>query len=408
MKFITSYGIAFVLILLIGGWLLSGTIIQGGKGPGEGERSIISFFNNSENNNDKDENDSANIKEANSLSEKEETSKNTDLFSVRVKLFNAQNMPIEVPLRGRTKANALISVSAETNGRIEQIHVKKGQQVKEGDLLCSLDEGVRKAQLSQAKAALSQAQTSLSQAKADYETNERLRQKGLSPENSARTYQVQLEAAKANLAAAKAALENAEFELSKTKIYAKVDGIIQDPLANVGDMMRNGSVCATIVQLDPILFIGKVAESKVSLLKENMPAKISIIGKEEFSGTLSYISPSADEATRSFEVEITIPNPQRKIRSGLSASAKIIAGEIKAHLIPQSSLTLASDGTIGVKIIDEENRVHFIPVNIIRDNSQGVFVLGLPSSAPIIIIGQEYVVDGQIVAATLIDEEQPS
>ncbi len=401
MKFITSYGVAFLLILLIGGWLFSGTLIQGGKGPDESERSIISMFAGDKKSTDREKN-LANISNNEAVASEEKPQENSTLQSVRTKLFTAQNMPIEIELRGRTKANAIISISAETSGRIEAIHVTKGQKVKSGDLICTLDKGARETQVKQAQASLLQAKAALSQAQADFETNKSLREKGLVAANTKRSFEVQLETAKSSLAAAQAALDSAELELARTKIHAEVDGIVQDPLANVGDMMGAGSVCATLVQLDPILFVGKIAESKVSLIKEGMSATITTIGDNNIDGIVSYISPSADEETRSFNVEIEIDNPNGNMRSGLSASAIIIAGEIEAQLIPQSSLTLDNDGVIGVKIVDEEDKVHFIKVTIVKDNNQGVFVLGLPQKAAIIIFGQEYVVDGQTVVPTMV------
>ncbi len=411
MRFITSYGVAFVLILLIGGWLLSGTIIQGGKGPDEGEKSIIEMFSGDKKSSDGEENP-ANVDADKEVAAEEklqeETNKEPSLQSVRTKLFIAQNMPIEIELRGRTKANATITISAETSGRVEEVHVLKGQKVNAGDLICTLDSGVRETQLIQAEASLAQAKASLAQREADFATNKALREKGLSAANTKRSFEVQLEAAKSSLAAAQAALDSAKLELARTKIHTKVNGIVQDPLANVGDMMGNGTACATLVQLDPMLFIGKIAESKVSFIKEGMSAKITTIGAQQLDGSVSYISPSADEETRSFNVEIEMKNPNGLIRSGLSASAIIIAGEINAQLIPQSSLTLDSDGVIGVKLVDEDDKVHFVKVTIIKDDNNGVFVLGLPDKAGIIIFGQEYVVDGQIVAPTMVRGEQQS
>ncbi|MCF6343647.1 MAG: efflux RND transporter periplasmic adaptor subunit [Devosiaceae bacterium] len=417
MKFITSYGVAFVLILLVGGWLVTGSFIQGGNGPGEGEKSIIGMFVGEEvTDNEPTAGETSGVSPcrgtgqacSGAITTNGDKDKEVGLQSVRTKLFIAQNMPIEVPLRGRTKAHAIISISAETSGRVEDIHVVKGQSVEVGALICTLDQGVRKTQVAQAQASLLQAKASLSQVQADFDTNKTLREKGLAAANTKRSYEVQLEAAKSSLAAAQSQLDSAELELSRTKIYTKVSGIVQDPLANVGDMMGAGTACATLVQLDPMLFVGKVAESKVSIIKEGMSANITTIGSQVINGKVSYISPSADEETRSFNVEIEMDNSNGLIRSGLSASAIIIAGEIKAQLIPQSALTLDSDGAIGVKIVDLEKKVHFVEITIIKDNNQGVFVLGLPEKAPIVIFGQEYVIDGQIVEPTMIKEEQAS
>ncbi len=407
MKFLNSYGIAFLLIILLALWLATGTLIQGGLGEGKGERSIISFFhdNDSEDNGNGQDNSEnlANIAAKESAEEKNKSLHNETLQNVRTLLFTAKEVPLELTLRGQTKANAIISVRAQTSGIIEQVHVRKGQLVKRGDLICSLDSGTRKAQVKQAKAALEQAKAALKQAKADYQTNKTLREKGLAPPNSARAYEVQVEAANASLAASISALENAKLELERTKITSEVSGIVQAPLANIGDMLGVGASCATIVQLDPILFSAKVAESKVGLLREGMKAEIKTVEGQKLNGELSYIASLADSATRSFDIEIKAPNKDNVIRAGLSSVATIFVGKTKVHIIPQSSLTLNNEGDIGVKIVDNKNRVHFVKVEIVRDNSEGVWVKGLPEMAQIIILGQEYVIENQLVDVTLVD-----
>ena len=391
MKFISSYGVAFVLIAIVAGWLATGTFIQGGKGPGEGEKPIVELLLG-------DDGETA----ADNPENADEPEEEAKLLSVRTVLFNARQMPVEVSLRGRTKASATISVSAETNGLIEEIHVVKGQSVVAGDLICTLDQGVRNIQVTQAKASLVQAEASLIQAQADFETNKSLREKGLSAANTGRSFEVQLQAAKSSVAAALSALDSAKLELARTQIHAEVSGIIQDPLANVGDMMGGGAVCATLVQLDPMLFVGKVVEAKVGLLREGMAAKVTTVTGQMVEGTVIFIAAIADDATRSFTVEIEIANPKGKIRSGLTADADIEVGITEAHLVPQSSLTLDSDGAIGIKIVVDEV-VKFLPVTPIRDSKEGIWIAGLPASAEIIIFGQEYVVDGQKVAATRVE-----
>src|SRR5207253_1667405 len=133
-------------------------------------------------------------------------------------------------------------------------NVTKGQAVKVGDLLCTLDPETRKAAVAQAQAALSQANAAVAQAQADYDTNAQLRAKGLATPNSERQLSVALTSAKAQVAAAQAGLDNANAELGRTNVVAKAAGIIQEPLATVGSSLSPAAAtCATIVQLDPIV-----------------------------------------------------------------------------------------------------------------------------------------------------------
>ncbi|VAW24945.1 hypothetical protein MNBD_ALPHA11-1848, partial [hydrothermal vent metagenome] len=233
MRYIMSYGAALLLILLIAGWLASGTLIQGGKGPGNGEQEIIGLIETNENGPvrrlftslgliepdplETDQLADATIATIEEVQASEDETASTqeiqNLQTVRYENFLAQIMPIEVELRGQTEANAVVSVRAQTNGIVNKVHVVKGQAVVPGDLLCSIDRGTREAKLSQAEASLAQAEASQQQAQADFDTNLSLREKGLSAANTARQVEVALRAADASLRAAIASLDVGKTDL---------------------------------------------------------------------------------------------------------------------------------------------------------------------------------------------------
>ncbi|MCF6326306.1 MAG: efflux RND transporter periplasmic adaptor subunit [Devosiaceae bacterium] len=418
MRYIMSYGAALLLILLIAGWLASGTLIQGGRGPGNGEQEIVGLIEPNENGpvrrlfaslglieQEPTEGISvAAIEEAQTPdSEIAATEEIQNLQTVRYENFTAQLMPIEVELRGQTEANAVVSVRAQTSGIVKQVHVTKGQTVNPGDLLCSIERGTREAKLSQAEASLAQAEASQQQAQADFDTNLSLREKGLSPANTARQFEVSLRAANASLRAAIASLDDVKTDLEYTQVRTEISGIVKDPLVNIGDMLSNSGVCATIVQYDPMLFTGQISETKINLIKNGMLAKVTTITNQQVQGKVRYISSSAERATRSFEVEIELENSNAQLLDGVTATAKIIVGEMPAHLIPQSALTLETDGTLGVRILLDDV-VKFVPVQIVGDETGGVWIGGLPQSIKLITLGQEYVIDGQQVLASL-DQE---
>jgi len=411
-RYIMSYGVALVLILVIGAWLASGTLIEGGKGEGQGERAIIDMIEPDQDGPvrrlfgaiglieagqaEAGTPDAADIQSAPEIAPEPQP----ELQTVRYVNFSAKMMPIKVEVRGQTEANATVSVRAETSGIVKQIHVRKGQSVGGGDLLCSLDRGTREARLAQAEAALAQAQASLAREQADFDTNLSLREKGLSPANTARQFEVSLSGAKASVRAAIAALDDIKNELSNTQVRTQIAGVVQDPLASVGDMLATGGICATIVQLDPMLFAGKVAEAKISLVKVGMSALVSTLTGQTVSGKVRFVSASAERQTRSFKVEIELENSSQQLLDGVSAAATIEIGSMPAQLIPQSALTLETDGSIGVRILLDD-LVSFRPVQIVGDEAGGVWVAGLPQNVKIITLGQEYVEDGQRVLATL-------
>lgn len=411
MRALLSYGVAFLIVILAGIWLATGTLVMGGNGPGEGERPLISVIEGSE-----DGPIATQLAETGVLAEhetaetidphltiaqrnEEALGANTHLQSVRTSTYVAKPMSIEVPLRGRTQAKASVGAVAETAGVVDKVHVTKGQNVAVGDLLCTLDQGTRAAAVAQAKAGLEQANASLAQAQSDFDTNAELREKGLAASNTSRQLEVALSAAKASITSAQAALDNAQAELDRTEIHAKVAGVVQDPLVVAGAMLAMGQPCATIVQLDPMVFVGQVPEARIGLARLGLEASIKTITGQEIAGKVTFISSTADAATRSFPVEIEFPNAGGTIRDGITATATVNMGSAPAHLVPQSVLTLNDDGLLGVSIV-ADGTVKFVPVQIASDTRDGVWVLGLPNSADVITVGQEYVKDGQAVEAT--------
>lgn len=405
-----SYGIALVIIIVVGLWMATGVIVQGGNGPGNGETEILSMFEGEdgqiagdlaaiglgapETEHGEEEIDpSLTIAERNELAGGEGT-----LRSVRIETFTARPFSIEVPLRGRTQARETVPASAQTSGIVETIHVSKGDLVAPDDLLCTLDQGTRQARVDQAEASLAQAQAAMAQSEADFDTNASLRERGLAPANTARQYEVALSAAEAQLSAAESALDEAEAELERTEIRSRVAGVVQDPMASVGALLNAGGVCATVVELDPILFVGSIPEARIGLARTGLPVHVTTVSGEELEGEVSYIASTADDATRSFRVEVAIPNPDGSVRDGLTANAEVNLGTIPAHLLPQSVLTLDDDGKIGVRAVDD-GKVVFHEVTIVSDTRDGIWVTGLPARLDVITLGQENVQAGQMVDA---------
>lgn len=410
MRALFSYGLALCILLLAGGWLATGTLVQGGQGPGNGEKAIVSVIEGEDHGPIHEaladagvlaEHPEPEIDPALTIAQRleETTGAAAPLQSVRVQKFTAEAMPIEVPLRGRTQAKASISAVAETAGTVDVVHVTKGQRVAVGDPLCTLDQGTRAAAVAQAEAGLEQANVALSQAELNSQTNVDLRERGLAPANSANTAEVALAQARAAVTQAQAGLDNARAELDRTEIVASVAGLVQDPVAVKGSMLSAGAPCATIVQLNPIVFTGMVPEAHIGLAKTGLDATITTVTGQTVEGEVTYISSVADGATRAFPAEIELPNEDFAIRDGVTAEAIVKIGTAPGHLLPQSVLTLDDDGVLGVRTV-EDGVVAFHPITIVSDTREGVWVTGLPLVTDVITVGQENVTAGQEVDAS--------
>jgi multidrug efflux system membrane fusion protein len=403
MRAIYSYGIALVIVLVLGVWLASGSLVTGGRGPGNGEKPVVSLvekdggpLTDAVNNSGINEHAEAEgaVDPHLTIAERNEAGgngTNSAPRSVRVAVLTAQNMPIEVPLRGRTKAKSSVSVVAQTSGIVQTVAVTKGQSVKAGDTLCTLDQGARKLAVDQAQAGVDQAQTA-------YDSNLALVKKGVAASNTTLAVESALKGAQAQL-------ENAQLELGRTTIKTDVAGVVQDPLTNVGAMLGMGQPCATVVQLDPMLFIASVPEARIAYARLGLKASVTTVTGDKVEGTVSYIAATADDATRSFPVEIDLPNAEGKVRDGITADAVVNVGTSPVHVLPQSALTLDDDGVLGVRTVETGNKVAFHPVTIIKDTRDGVWVVGLPFKINVITVGQEFVQPGQIVDAKTADGE---
>lgn len=297
----------------------------------------------------------------------------------------AEPIDNQVVLRGRTEADRQVEVKSQISGLVISDPLKKGSFVTAGQIVCEIDPGTRPAALEQAKAQLAEAEISNVAA-------ERLVKGGF-------TSETQAVASRATLQAAAASVKVAQTEMDRLHITAPFDGLLETDSAELGNLLQPGAACATIIRLDPIRLVGFLPETSVDAVQLDATASARLANGDTVSGKVVFVSRSADDLTRTFRVDIEVANPDLAIRDGQTAEIAIEAAGSLAHLLPQSALTLNDDGAMGVRIVTPENRVAFMPVNVVRDTVDGILVNGLPETAKVITVGQEYVSDGVEVIA---------
>jgi multidrug efflux system membrane fusion protein len=311
--------------------------------------------------------------------------------TVRVRTITAVSRQQDVIVRGQTQALRKVQVRAETAGKVAAIRADKGKVVKKGDTICELNVDARRAMLEQARA-------TMTQRKLEYEASKTLQEKGFrSPTSVAGDL--------AAYQAAKAEVERMEKELENTKIKAPFDGVVDDRMVDVGDYLSPGQPCALVVALDPFLVVGRVSEQDVHYIQIGNAGWAKLVTGERVEGKVRFVAKSSDAATRTFRVELEVPNPNGALRDGITAEMHIAAATVEAHKISPAILTLDERGQLGVRIVDQNKRVRFVLVKIIGDGPDGVWVTGLPKQVTIITVGQDYVSEGELVNA--VPEGQP-
>ena len=319
------------------------------------------------------------------------TSEDTPLTRVRARVVHAELQQAVVPLRGRTENKRTVTVRAETGGPIVERAVERGQRVAKGQLLCRISTEDRKAKLEEGREALNQARI-------EYEGSLKLQKQGLISETLTAT-------TKARLATAEAQVEHAVIEIARTQIRAPFDGLVEMTNVEVGDFVQTGSACATIIDLDPMLLVGRVSERDVHKLKLDTIATGVLIDGTRVEGKLTFIGQQSDVSTRTYPVEIQVPNPDYALRSGVTTQISIPIDTVLAHRISPALLALDDEGRVGVRTLDHDNRVVFNLVKIINDEGGSVWITGLPEVATLITVGQELVVPHQQVDVVV--EAQP-
>lgn len=315
------------------------------------------------------------------------------LIAVTAMVSHAQPVESAVLMRGRTEATRRVDVRAETSGLVRSEPLRRGAFVNQGEVLCELDTGVRAASLREAEARYAEAEINARAA-------ERLAEGGFAAET-------RLLSARAALQSAEAGVEAARQELARLTMVAPFSGLLESDAAETGALLQPGGLCATIVQLDPIRLVGFVPETQVDQVEVGAPGGARLASGRELVGRVTHVARAADPATRTFRIEVTVPNPDFTIRDGQSAEILIAASAVEGHLLPASALTLDDSGRLGVRVVEPGSRVGFVPVTLLRDSHAGVWVTGPQEAAEVIVVGQEYVREGVQVRVSYRDASRP-
>jgi len=305
---------------------------------------------------------------------------------VRVATIHASEQSRVLTVRGRTQNKRSVVVQSQINGLVVNRPVERGNRVTEGDLLCQISVEDRQAKLKESQA-------SAEQAKIEYEGALKLAKQGLQSETS-------IAQSKAKLAASEARLKESELELARLNIVAPFDGVVEKVEMEIGQYVTPGSACITLVDLNPMLLIGQVAENELLFIKPGQLATATLPKGVQVSGKVTFIAKTAEQGTRTYSVEVNVDNSDLTIPSGVTAQIAIPVEALKAQKISPALLVLSDTGQMGVRAINADDIVVFHEVNIIKDEADGVWVTGLPDVARVIVVGQQLVVAGETVAPT--------
>ena len=273
--------------------------------------------------------------------EKTTAENETQLFNVQVLESKGYEVEDTIEFSSTTEAHQRIQVKSEIMTTVDSVLVTAGNLVKKNDLVVKLDE---------------------------YETN--------------------LELFALDLLS--------ESEFKKIALYAPFDGILLDNHKIAGELVMPGEKVYELIDLSSLKIYGYINENEIMNISNENEVEITILG-ENVQGVIDYVSPIADPETKTFEIVVKVNNKDLRYKDGLSSIIFISKGKVLAHKISPSILALGDQGELGVKVITDNNLVGFKEIEIIEDTSDYMLVTGLDKIEKIIIVGQQYVSNGEKV-----------
>ncbi len=264
---------------------------------------------------------------------------------VQIRLRHAEPVTRTVKIYGRTAPARTVEMKAETSGRVTTLGVERGKRARAGQVLLKLDLRDRQARLEQARAGVNEHRSA-------WEAQQELKPQGYVSDT-------ELAATLARLESARAELIRAQLDLEYMQVRAPFDGTVQERAVEIGDYVRAGDPVATFVDNTHLVVTGSIAEQDAGFVRVGELATAALVTGQDVKGRIRYLSPVADEATRTFTVELEIPNPAGDLPAGVTAEMRIPGGEVLAYRVAPSLLTLDANGALGIKTVDEQNRVEF-------------------------------------------------
>ena len=304
--------------------------------------------------------------------------------AVAIQQSSTEPVTLFFQAEGQAQPDRDTSLRAEASGDVADVRLNEGEDVDDGDVVARLS-------ATRAEADLTRAREELDRAQREFDNASKLLERGVATAD-------RVSQARATLAAAKASVTTAEEAIESLEIRAPFAGRIESLTLDAGEFVQAGAEVGRIVDNRPLTVAIQVPQQALGRIKSGQTATVTFITGETRDGRVSFVSTAANSETRTFMTKITVPNADGVIPAGISAEIRVPTGQVEAHFVQPSTISLSPEGRLGVKTVGDDDRVVFHPVKVVRAEIDGLWVTGLPETTRIITVGQGFVSEGEAVA----------
>ena len=294
-------------------------------------------------------------------------------------------------------------IKSRVDGQIADVHFEEGQEVKEGDLLFTLDNRAFQAQLAQAEAILQRDRAQLERAQLELQRQTELAGRGVASAQKLEDAQMAEKVLQASIRASEAAAENARVNLSYTTIRSPITGRTGSVNLKRGNVVKSNDTTTqavplvTITQIRPIYVTFTVPERHLSDIRaavgssEHLPVVVAVPGQPEkpITGTLTFIDNQVDVATGTIPLKATFANDATRLWPGQFVNVTLTLGvQENALVVPSAAIQIGQNGPY-VFVVKPDLTVELRLVRMDRTvKDQTVIANGLVSNERVVIDGQ--------------------
>lgn len=295
---------------------------------------------------------------------------------VEVIVVQAEQLPIWVEYTGKTEATKRVEVRARVAGRLEEALFAEGDYVKEGDTLFIIEKDTYEAALDSARARLEQDKATLELARKDVERYKPLVAEQLAPRATLEQYEARVAELEATLKADRAAIREAELNLSYTDVLAPISGRVSRRFVDIGNIVGYGeqTVLTTIVSDDPMYVYFNPTELQFQLMRQyksqdNMEARVNVPGNSggmldrgQLEGFVNFSDNRVDRTTGTITMRAEVANPDHSVLEGTFVYIEVMVTDQRQFMVVPPAAVHEDQRSSFLYIVGDESRIKRVDV----------------------------------------------